>query len=107
MLITPCCPTSQSTSVLTFDFGPGFWAMVPSSRRSDMLQYYMQRAWQIIEWEELAAPESLRLKLIVMAAAEAEFLFSAAALNKPRREDSHMFFADFITRSLTVPAQIQ
>lgn len=83
-----------------FDLGPRLWAMVPPNKRADLLRHYMQRASQIILKNGLIPPEPLRLELIVVAAAEAECLYFAAALYEPGQQDRDRFFAEFITRSL-------
>lgn len=95
---TPCCLSLASAN---YTLGPGFWAMTPDNRRSDLLRHQLERARQVIADYQLPVPESEdRLELVVLLAAEAEMLFFNAALEEPTREQRDRFFSLFIRFAL-------
>ena len=92
---------SQSANSVTFLLGPGMWSEISTESRDYVLSAYLKIAQQIIDENDLVAPEPHRLSLIVMAAVEALTLFHTATLHEPSREELAEFFADFVLRSIS------
>jgi hypothetical protein len=98
-------PTSQLTLVSTDKLGLRFWDIVPEEYQGKFFQKFMARVWRVIQQHGLAVPDLLRLQLIVMAAAEAEFLFRATAVDEPSQEDHDLVFTNFISLALQPPSR--